>query len=532
MAGFKLFGFTIKREEDSSSDIKTFVKPDAAEDLGVAELVTPNSFTGIYNPADSATSIDYSENSYINQYRDIAMYPEVDTAIEEIVTEAIITDENQDSVKLDLSEINYPEPVKEKIRASFKKVLRLLNFRVKGHDIFRRWYIDGRINYHVIIDENDTKKGIVELRYIDPKKIKKIRQLVKSKNQQAATAKIIEYYLFDENGVDNRTVQTATATRISKDSIAHANSGLTDPKNTFVISHLHKAIAPANKLRTLENSMVIYRLVRAPERRMIYVDIGNLSRGRAEQYMKSVMQRYKTKITYDTISGKIRDDRNIMSLTEDIWIPRQNSSKSTEITTLPGITGNTGVVDETEYMKKNLLTALNVPYSRLDTNSTFNIGNSGEMSRDEARFAKFITRLRTRFNDLFDELLSKELVLTRVISIEDWEKIRQDIHYDYLKDNYFTELLQADMLSSRIGVLTQVEPYIGKFYSNEYVMKNILMMTDEEIEEIQAQIKKEQTQDLEAHTLANTTHTVDLQNKLATVPDYSDDIGKPNPFKQ
>lgn len=530
---FNLLGFTIKRKEEESS-VTTFVPPAITDDLGVANMMggVP-SFYG-YNAAldSSISATEVSENSLITQYRDIAKYPEVDKAIEEIVSEAIIVDENDDSVKIDLSNTNLSEATKDKVRTSFKKILRLLDFKSKGFDIFRRWYVDSRINYHIIIDEKNFSRGIVELRFIDPKKIKKIRKVVKTESDKIGT-KYIEYYKYNEQGIDSKESNT-TSIDIAADSIAHANSGLTNTHNTAIIGYLDKAIAPANKLRTLEHSMVISRLVRAPERRLIYVDTGNLPRARAEQYMQSIVAKYKTKITYDTITGKVRDDRNIMALTEDYFIPRQNGSKSTEFSTLKSDAGNTNSVDEIEYLKKQLLEALNVPVTRLDSGAVFNIGRSGEISREEARFSKFIQRLRVKFNDLFDALLCRELVLTNVMSIEDWESVKKDVHYDYLKDNYFTELLESDALANRLGVLAQIEPYIGRFYSDEYVRKVILKQTDEEIKEIDAQIEKERNSDLDAHVPSETRHQVDLQTKLSTIPqqEVSDTASQPNPFKE
>lgn len=543
---FQLFGFSFQRAETEETKIQTFAPPSIADDLGQATLVGSSSFAGSQLPQQQTAAAEQSENSLIFQYRELALVNLVDIAIEEIVSEMIITDENADSIKLDLSNVEVSDQVKVKIRKSFKKILNLLDFKTKGHDIARRWYVDGRINYHIIIDEKNPRQGIKELRYIDPKKIKRIRSIVplnKSTDSRSFNSntfnyqsKIIEYYMYHESGFDGKTDPTLQGIRIAKDSIAHANSGLTDPTNRIIIGFLHKAIPAANKLKTLENSLVIYRLVRAPERRIFYVDVGNLPRARAEQYMNNVMQRYKTKITYDTVSGKIKDDRNIMALTEDYWIPRQAGSKSTEIGTLQGMQANSQV-DELEYFKKDLAQSLNVPYSRIAGDAVFALGRSGEISREEARFAKWITRLRTKFNQLFDELLEREIVLSQIMSLEEWEYIKKDVHYEYIKDNYFTELLQADMLASRVATLSQVEPYVGKYFSQEYVMKNILMMTDEEIENENAQIKKEREEDPSQHVPVDQVHQVNLAGQMADIDvDKETRIAKaqgkePNPFK-
>lgn len=537
MSLFKnLFGFEIVRADVPSESIQTFVQPSVADEVGNAQVIGVNGYMGNYYSNTTATSIEITENNHIQQCREISMYHEIDSAIEEIVSEAIITDENEDSIKLDLSQTLFSNPVKEKVRKSFKKIYNILDFKTKGYNIFRKWYIDGRLYYHIVIDESSTKSGIKELRNIDPKKIRRIRQFVPdANNSKSFSGKIVEYYVYNNSGIDDHLATSEQGTRISKDSIAYAHSGLTDANNKYIVSFLNKAIAPTNKLRTLENSMVIYRLVRAPERRIFYIDVGNLPKGRAEQYLQGIAQKYKTKLTYDSVSGKIKDDRQIMSMTEDYFIPRRDGNKSTEVVPLAGASQNGGV-DELEYFKKELLRTLNVPYSRLDTNSSFNIGNSGEMSKEEANFAKFIARLRTQFNMLFDDLLGKELVLTQVMSIEEWESEKKNIHYDYLKDNYFAELLQSDMLATRLGTLAQAEPYVGKYFSMEYVKKNILMQTDEEIENQMKQIKKEYEEDPDHHVPVDTMHQANLHQQMTTI-DMDKEIAvnsatDPNPFKE
>lgn len=529
-----LFGFEIIRKE-TKSNIQTFVQPSVADDVGNAQVVGVNGFMGNFYSNSQATQTEATENSHIQQCREIATYHEVDSAIEEIVSEAIISDENNDSIKLDLTNTAFSEPIKNKVRKSFKKIYNILDFKTKGYNIFRRWYVDGRLYYHIVIDDNATKEGIQELRYIDPKKIRRIRQFVPTSKDNTLLGKIEEYYIYNGDGINEKTQSDTKAIRISKDSIAYANSGITDANNKYIVSFLNKAIANANKLRTLENSMVIYRLVRAPERRIFYIDVGNLPKARAEQYLQGIMQKYKTKVTYDSATGKIKDDRNVMSMTEDYFIPRRDSSKSTEITTLQG-QGTNGGVDELDYFKKQLLKSLNVPYARLDSNGSFSMGSGGEMSKEEANFAKFIQRLRTQFSVLFDELLGKELVLTQVMSIEDWEEEKKNIHYDFLRDNYFVELMQSDMFATRLGTLAQAESYVGKYFSNEYVWKNILMMTDEEITLEKSRIKKEAEEDPEMHVPTDQMHQVNLHQKVTDI-DMNKEMAvntdaEPNPFKK
>lgn len=533
-----LFGFEIIRKEEPAENIQTFVQPSVVDDVGNAEVIGVNGFTGNYFSNSTAISVDVNENSHIQQCREIAMYHEVDSAIEEIISEAIITDETQDSIKLDLSKTSFSDPVKEKVRKSYKKIYNILDFKTKGYNIFRKWYIDGRLYYHIVIDEKSPKDGIKELRNIDPKKMRRVRKFIPTTNStvngQSFSGKIHEYYIYNTSGIDDNLQTELQGVQVAKDSIVYAHSGISDANNKYIVSFLNKAIAASNKLRTLENSMVIYRLVRAPERRIFYIDVGNLPKGRAEQYLQGIAQKYKTKLSFDTVSGKIKDDRQIMSMTEDYFIPRRDGNKSTEIVPLQGANIQGGV-DELEYFKKELLRTLNVPYSRLDTNSTFSMGNNGTMSKEEANFSKFISRLRTQFNMLFDDLLGKELVLTQVMSIEEWESEKKNIHYDYLKDNYFAELLQSDMLATRLGTLAQAEPYVGKYYSNEYVLKNILMMTDEEIEIEQDRIAKEKKDDPDLHTPVDTMHQTNLHQNMTDI-DMNKELNiaskiDPNPFK-
>lgn len=531
-----LFGFEVVRKDEPSESIQTFVQPSVIDEVGNAQIIGVNGYMGNHYSNASATSIETTENSHIQQCREIAMYHEIDSAIEEIVSEAIISGENEDSIKLDLSQTGFSDPIRGKVRKSFKKVYNILDFKIKGYNIFRKWYIDGRLYYHIVIDEKSPKSGIKELRNIDPKKMRRIRQFVPDGNNTTSfSGKVVEYYVYNNTGIDDHLQSTEQGTRISKDSIAYTHSGLTDANNKYIVSFLNKAIAPTNKLRTLENSMVIYRLVRAPERRIFYIDVGNLPKGRAEQYLQGIAQKYKTKLTYDSGTGKIKDDRQIMSMTEDYFIPRRDGNKSTEVVPLAGASQNGGV-DELEYFKKEVLRTLNVPYSRLDSNSSFNIGNSGEMSKEEANFAKFISRLRTQFNMLFDDLLGKELVLTQVMSIEEWESEKKNIHYDYLKDNYFAELLQSDMLATRLGTLAQAEAYVGKYFSMEYVKKHILMQTDEEIENEAKQIEKEYADDPDHHIPVDSMHQTNLHQQMTNI-DMDKEIAvnaatDPNPFKE
>ena len=430
------------------------------------------------------------------------MHPECDMAIEDIINESVVVDDNQEVVRLNLNKVPFSTSLKKSISSEFKNILSLLEFEQKGHDIFRRWYVDGRIVYHKLIDPKNVKNGITELRYIDPRKIKKVRapkqkpgnEFAPNDPKKPQAVEFDEFFIYNEKGVQPAASAT-TGLKIAKDSIAFCPSGLVDQQKNLVLSYLHKAIKPVNQLRMIEDSVVIYRISRAPERRIFYIDVGNLPKVKAEQYLKDVMNRYRNKLVYDASTGEIRDDRQYMSMLEDFWLPRREGGRGTEITTLPG-GSNLGEIDDIKYFQKKLFQSLNVPYSRLDSEASggLQLGRSTEVSRDEIKFTKFVSRLRNRFNSLFHDLLKTQLILKGIITIEDWDNtLSQTIKYDYVSDGYFAEIKESEMFKDRMEIYRSMKDneMIGNVYSKEWAMKNVLKMTDEEIEELQKQIENE-----------------------------------------
>jgi hypothetical protein len=443
-----------------------------------------------------------NESDLIRRYREIAMHPECDMAIEDIINESVVVDDNQEVVRLNLNKVPFSTSLKKSISTEFKNILSLLEFEQKGHDIFRRWYVDGRIVYHKLIDPKNVKNGITELRYIDPRKIKKVRapkqkpgnEFAPNDPKKPQAVEFDEFFIYNEKGVQPAASAT-TGLKIAKDSIAFCPSGLVDQQKNLVLSYLHKAIKPVNQLRMIEDSVVIYRISRAPERRIFYIDVGNLPKVKAEQYLKDVMNRYRNKLVYDASTGEIRDDRQYMSMLEDFWLPRREGGRGTEITTLPG-GSNLGEIDDIKYFQKKLFQSLNVPYSRLDSEASggLQLGRSTEVSRDEIKFTKFVSRLRNRFNSLFHDLLKTQLILKGIITIEDWDNtLSQTIKYDYVSDGYFAEIKESEMFKDRMEIYRSMKDneMIGNVYSKEWAMKNVLKMTDEEIEELQKQIENE-----------------------------------------
>ena len=485
----QLFGFKFERVKDEKSQEK-FTLP--STDDGTTEVAGG----GFFGQVLDTDGRERSEQDLIRRYRDIATQPECDSAIEDIVNESIVSDEKDQSVAIALDNLQYSETIKKRIREEFNTVLRLLDFNVKGHDIFRRWYIDGRLFYHKVIDKKDPRKGLVEVRYIDPKKIKKVRQVNKQKDnatQVDLIQDIEEYFIYNDKGLKMGTTE---GIKIAADSITYCPSGVIDQNKGHVLSYLHKAIKPVNQLRMIEDALVIYRISRAPERRIFYIDVGNLPKIKAEQYLKDVMNRYRNKLVYDANTGEIKDDRNHMSMLEDFWLPRREGGRGTEITTLPG-GSNLGEIDDIEYFKKKLYQSLNVPQARLNAEEGFSLGRSTEITRDELKFTKFVQRMRKRFTPLLTDLLKTQLLLKGVIGLEDWPKMVEHIQYDFLQDGHFAELKKAELLEGRLNSLQTIEPYIGTFFSKEYVLKNVLNMTDAEIDDMQRQIKKESGMDVD-----------------------------------
>ncbi len=493
----KLFGFTfggkdvvkVERPEQAS-----FTLPSAAQLDDGAVTVTQNAYYGTYVDLEGSVR---NEIELITRYREMSNHPECQMAIDEIVNEAITHDDQGRVVDIVLDNLKQPESIKKKIIEEFNNVQRMLNFNNLADDLFKRWYIDGRMFYHVVVNDKNPKEGIQELRYIDPRKIRKVREIKKDRDPKTGAMIIVsvaEYYVYNDRGT---TTQTFTANvgqglRIAPDSIINVNSGLMDAKNTFVISYLHKAIKPLNQLRMIEDAIVIYRISRAPERRIFYIDVGNLPRGKAEQYLRDIMIKYRNKLVYDANTGEIRDERKHMSMLEDFWLPRREGGKGTEITTLPA-GQNLGELEDVKYFQKKLLQSLNVPYSRLESQEggLAGLGRSQEVTRDELKFAKFVIRLRNKFSQVFDDALRIQLTLKGICTREEWDEFKENIYYDFRKDNNFTELREAELLQNRLQMVQLVDPFVGRYFSNHYVQNKILMMTDEEIEAMQKQIQEE-----------------------------------------
>ena len=494
----KLFGFSIEETEDKSASIISPV-PKNNED-GVDNYIA-SGFYGQYVDIEGAYR---SEHELIKRYREMALHPEVDKAVEDVVNEAIVTDLYDSPVEVELSNLNASESIKKKIREEFKYIKETMDFDKKSHEIFRNWYIDGRLYYLKVIDQNNPQEGIQDLRYIDPMKVKYVRQekksnvndlaiRVKSDQEVTPNPQFDEYYLYTAKpNYPTGMVASAGkgAVKISKDSITYCTSGLVDRNKNRVLSYLQKAIKALNQLRMIEDSLVIYRLSRAPERRIFYIDVGNLPKIKAEQYLKEVMNRYRNKLVYNAQTGEIRDDRKFMSMMEDFWLPRREGGRGTEITTLPG-GQNLGELTDIEYFQRKLYRALGVPESRISSDSGFNLGRSSEILRDELQFSKFVGRLRKRFAHMFNDMLKTQLILKNIVTPEDWKQMEDHIQYDFLYDNQFAELKESEMLQNRLSNLATIEPYIGKFYSTEYIRKRILRQTDQEIEEIDMQIEDE-----------------------------------------
>jgi len=492
----KLFGFTLGEKDivqKEKPEQASFALPTEALDDG-AVTITQNAHYGTYVDLEGAVR---NELELITRYREMSNHPECDMAITEIVDEAISHDDKGKVVDIVLDDLKQPESIKKKIREEFDNVLSMLNFSNLADDIFRRWYIDGRIYFHIIVNESNPKEGIQELRYIDPRKIRKVREVQKGRDLKTGAdiiKSMAEYYVYNDKGTtaQNYTASVNSGLRIAPDAIVNVNSGMMDAKNTFVISYLHKAIKPLNQLRMIEDAIVIYRVSRAPERRVFYIDVGNLPKGKAEQYLRDVMVKYKNKVVYDANTGELRDDRKHMSMLEDFWLPRREGGKGTEITTLPA-GQNLGQMEDVQYFQKKLLQSLNVPYSRLEPQGggMVGIGRSTEVTRDELKFNKFVVKLRNKFSQIFDHALKIQLSLKGICSQEEWETFREDVFYDYRKDNNFTELRDAELLSQRLQTLGQIDPYVGRYYSQEWVKKNVLHLTDDEVEEMQKQIDSE-----------------------------------------
>ena len=485
----KLFGFEITRAKDK----KTLASPVPPRDDDGSGYVTATSAGAHYGHYINMDGDDSKDNAQlILKYRGSAMHPETDAAIEDIISEAITVNAVTPAVSINLDNIPVSTSIKKQITEEFENIYNMLNFKELGHDIFRRWYIDGRLYHHLVVDESNLAAGIQEIRYMDAAKMRKVKQ-VKSKKDPLTGAKLIEkvdeFYIFQEKpGSQNAGV------KMTLDSVSYITSGLLDETRKKVVSFLHKALKPITQLRMMEDSLVIYRLARAPERRMFYIDVGNLPRGKAEQYMKDIMAKYRNKLVYDAKTGEIRDDRKHMSMLEDFWLPRREGGRGTEISTLPG-GENLGQIEDIIYFQKRLYRSLNVPMNRLEQEQQFSLGRATEISRDELKFQKFIDRLRNRFANMFYDILKKQLIIKNIITEDDWNTWKNKLTVDYSRDNHFTELKEAELLREKIQSLDQVSQYVGEYFSKQWVQKNILLMDDDTIENMDKEIAAMQAQE-------------------------------------
>lgn len=486
----QLFGYSLERAKKGQATGPSFVRKESDD------AATPIAGGGFFGTSIDLDGSYKDEQDLIRRYREMSIHPECDRAIDDVVNEAIAGEVDDTPVDVELSNLKVGSNIKKKIREEFFNVLRLLDFDKKAYDIFRRWYIDGKVYYHKVIDTSNPRRGITELRYVDPRKIRKVIELENKKDKQFVDPKTMEsqlaprsaeYYIYNPKGL--RGLETS-GVKIAPDAIAFCHSGLKDMNKNVIMSHLHKAIKALNQLRMIEDSLVIYRLSRAPERRIFYIDVGNLPKQKAEQYLREVMSRYRNKLVYNADTGEIRDDRKFMSMLEDFWLPRREGGRGTEITTLPG-GQNLGELEDVKYFQRKLYRALNVPESRLESESTFNLGRAAEITRDEVKFQKFVTRLRKKFSELFHDLLKTQLVLKGIITLEEWDDMSEHIQYDFIADNYFSELKEKEILNERLALLQQMDPYAGKYFSLEYLRRQILRHTDSEMQEIDKQIEKE-----------------------------------------
>ena len=488
---FSLFGFTIARnkDEETKSVEQSFTPP--ANDDG-ALTITSAAYYGTYVDLDGTAKNDVE---LISRYREMAMQPEIESAIDDIIGEAICQDDDGKIIKIILDDLKQPDKIKNAIRTEFNTVLRLLNYNNMAQDIFRRYYVDGRMFYHIIIDRTKPMEGIKELRYIDPRKLRKIREVKKQKDERTGVEMmdlINEYYIFNDKVTTGSSQNFGPiGVRITVDSIISVVSGLMDSRRAMVLSYLHKAIKPLNQLRMIEDATVIYRISRAPERRIFYIDVGNLPKLKAEQYLRDIMVKYKNKLVYDSSTGEIKDDRKHLSMLEDFWLPRREGGKGTEITTLPG-GQNLGELEDVKYFEKKLYKALNVPVSRLNPETSgFSLGRSNEITRDELKFAKFVDRLRNKFADMFDQAMRIQCVLKGICTNEEWDEFKENIHYDFIRDNNFSELKEAELMTNRLTLLQSVDPYTGRYFSQSWIQRNVLRLSDDEIKSMEGEIADE-----------------------------------------
>jgi hypothetical protein len=532
----KLFGFSIEDSDELSKGVVSPVPPNKED--GVDHYLT----SGFFGSYVDIEGVYRTEFDLIKRYREMALHPECDSAIEDIVNEAIVSDTNDSPVQIDLDNLRASDGIKKKIREEFRYILELLDFDKKSHEIYRNWYVDGRLYYHKVVDLKNPEAGIQELRYIDAMKMRYVRQARKKESDKYNISnrmvdnpmdydfpEIEEYFIYEPKmsyptgtPAPGSLGGSSAGIKMTKDSITYCTSGLVDRNKGSTLSYLHKAIKALNQLRMIEDSLVIYRLSRAPERRIFYIDVGNLPKVKAEQYLRDVMMRYRNKLVYDANTGEIRDDKKFMSMLEDFWLPRREGGRGTEITTLPG-GQNLGEITDIEYFKKKLYNSLNVPPSRMDGEGGFNLGRSSEILRDEVKFSKFVSRLRKRFSAMFSDMLRTQLILKNIITPEDWRVMDEHIQYDFLYDNHFAELKDAELLNERLNMVQVAEPYIGKYFSQDYVRRKILRQTDIEILEQDTLIKKE----IENGIIPDPSIPVDPATGMPMDPNAQMDLGQP-----
>ena len=512
---FSLFGFEIsRRKNEEEQALQPSFTPPSNEDGALT--ISSAAYYGTYVDLDGTAK---NEVELISRYREMAMQPEIESAIDDIMNEAIVQDDDGKIIEIVLDDLDQPEKIKKAIKEEFHTILRLLNYKNMAQDIFRRYYIDGRLFYNILIDKENPIAGIKELRYIDPRKLRKVREIKKKKDERTG-AEIVdvfnEYYIYNDKVVTGSSSNYGpVGVRITTDSIISVVSGLMDSRRAVVLSYLHKAIKPLNQLRMIEDATVIYRISRAPERRIFYIDVGNLPKLKAEQYLRDIMVKYKNKLVYDANTGEVRDDRKFLSMMEDFWLPRREGGKGTEISTLPG-GQNLGELEDVKYFQKKLYQSLSVPISRLEPNQGFSIGRVAEVTRDELKFAKFVDRLRNKFSDIFNQALRVQCVLKGICTADEWDQFKEHIYYNFIKDNNFAELKDAELMRERLSLLAAVDPYTGRYFSQAWIQRNVLRLTDDQIKAMQDEIDEEKEAGLGlpvdvTNTVAQTQMVGDIQ---------------------
>ena len=496
----EIFGFEITRKKEELRDLDveknsapSFVAPTIDDGTAVIQQQAGFISGGAYGQYVDMEGGIKSEIELIRRYRETSLVPECDAAIEDIVNECVVSDTEDRIVSLDLRDVNFSESIKKKIQEEFKHILSLMKFNQNSHEIFRKWYVDGRIYFHKVVDSKQPQKGMVDIRNIDPTKIKKVRNIEKEKDAKKGiekVKKVEEFYVFSDKGFDKSSVNEGTTLKIAPEAVSYTTSGMLDYTKNVVIGYLHKALKTANQLSMMEDALVIYRITRAPERRIYYIDVGNLPKAKAEQYLADVMNKYRNKLVYNAATGEIKDDRKHMSMMEDYWLPRREGGRGTEITTLPG-GQNLAEIEDVEYFKKKLYKSLSVPISRLESDAGFSLGRASEINRDELKFNKFTNRLQMKFSRVFTDILRTQLVLKNIVKPEEFDGFSDFIKYDFASDNHFTELKDSEIIRERIDTMQNMSELVGKYFSIDYVRKNILMQSEDEIEKMNKQIEAE-----------------------------------------